>query len=326
MTESDDPQQERLKREALDWLSRISLGEASRDDVTALRRWRDESPAHAAALAAAGHLWRALEAPVAALVRDSDARDVKDARAAFRPGRRAFLAGGAAAAAAVVGGLMVRPPLDLWPSLAELAADHRTGTGEQRHLTLAEAVSVDLNTRTSIAARAAGLDPGIELISGETAITIGAAAAKPFVVIAADGRMTARRATFNVRRVGPTVDLTCIDGEVTVACEGRALVLQTAERVSYGLQGLGDVIGADTAMVTAWRDGMIVFRNTPLVSVIEEVNRYRPGRIVLLDGALGQRLVTARFEIRRLDTVMGQIGNVFKVPVKTLPGGLVLVG
>jgi transmembrane sensor len=322
MAESDALRQEALKREALDWLSRISLGEASREDLAALRRWRDTSAAHAAALAQAGHLWRALETPVAALARDN--RTEFSAR--FQPSRRAFVAGGVAAAASAVGVMAVRPPLDLWPSLAELTADHRTGTGQQQHLILAEAASVDLNTRTSITMLAASLDPGIELIAGETEIAVGAAAPKPFVVIAADGRMIARRATFNVRRVGPAVDLTCVDGEVTVECEGRALTLQAAQRVSYDRQGLGDVVAADTAMVTAWRDGMIVFRNTPLVSVIEEVNRYRPGRIVLLDAALGQRLVTARFEIKRLDTVMGQIGNVFKVPVRTLPGGLVLVG
>jgi transmembrane sensor len=71
---------------------------------------------------------------------------------------------------------------------------------------------------------------------------------------------------------------------------------------------------------------MLVFRNAPLVSVIDEVNRYRLGRIILVDSSLGQRLVSARFEIKRLDTVMAQISHVFNVPIKTLPGGLVLVG
>jgi transmembrane sensor len=321
MTEADDPRRQALKREALDWLSRISLGEASQEDLAALRQWRDSSPAHAAALAQAGRLWRALEAPVASLVRDNKSNGT------LRPSRRVFLAGGAAAAAATVGGVMiVRPPFDLWPSLAELAADHRTGIGEQQHLVLAESVSVDLNTRTSITVRPADRDPGIELIAGETEVAVGAAAPKPFIVIAGDGRMMARRATFNVRRLGPAVDLTCVDGEVTVECEGRTSILKTAQRVSYGRHGLDEIVAADTAVVTAWRDGMIVFRNTPLVSVIDEVNRYRPGRIVLLDAALGQRLVTARFEIKRLDTVMGQLASVFKVPVRTFPGGLVLVG
>lgn len=322
MTESDEPQQERLKREALDWLSRISLGEATRDDLAALRSWRDTSPAHAAVLARAGQLWRALEAPVADLVRGGAASN----RAGFRPSRRAFLVGGAAAAAATIGIMVVRPPLDLWPSLAELNADHRTGTGEQQHLALAEAVSVDLNTRTSIAMRSTNLEPEMELISGEAAIAVDRTAPQPFVVVAADGRMTATRATFNVRRLGPMVDLTCVDGEVSVECSGGAVTLRSTQQVSYDAGKLGDVIGADTAVVTAWRDGMLVFHNTPLVHVIEEVNRYRPGRIILVDAKLGQRLISARFEIKRLDTVMGQIGSVFKVPIKSLPGGLVLVG
>jgi transmembrane sensor len=326
MTEPDDQQQDVLKREALAWLSRVSLGEATREDLAELRRWRDTSPAHAEALARAGQLWRELETPVAALARTGAMSASTGRSTAFRPGRRAFLAGGAAMAAAAAGVMIVRPPLDLWPALAELAADHRTGVGEQQHLNLADAVSVDLNTRTSISMRPADQGAGIELISGETSIAIDRAAAQPFTVVAADGRMTASRATFNVRRLGPTVDLTCIDGEVSVECGGRALRLGTGQQVAYDAAGLGKVTGADTSVVTAWREGMLVFRNTPLVDVIEEVNRYRSGRIVLMDAKLGQRLVTARFEIKRLDTVMGQIGNVFKVPVKSFPGGLVLVG
>src|ERR1700744_5451984 len=113
MTEADDLRQQALKREALDWLSRISLGEASQEDLCALRQWRDTSPAHAAALAQAGRLWRSLEAPVASLVRDNKTNS------ALRPGRRAFLAGGAAAAATVSCVMILRPPFDLWPSLAE---------------------------------------------------------------------------------------------------------------------------------------------------------------------------------------------------------------
>ena len=325
MNEADDPQT--LKREALAWVTHVSLGEATRDDLAALRQWRDISPAHASALAQAGDLWRELEAPAEALARDRIVSVRVRSKPIYQPSRRALLGGGAAAAAAAVAAMMVvRPPLELWPSLAELAADHRTGTGEQQHLILSDAVSIDLNTRTSIALRTADREPGIELISGETAVAIGKAATKPFVVIAADGRIRASEATFNVRRDGQAVRLTCIDGGVAVECQRRTLTLRASQQVSYDGQGFGEVAAIDLAIATAWRDGMLVFRNTPLVSVIEEVNRYLPGRIILLDSALGQRLVTARFEIKRLDTVMGQIGNVFKVPVKRLPGRLVLVG
>jgi transmembrane sensor len=182
-----------------------------------------------------------------------------------------------------------------------------------------------MNTRTSIALRAVDQQPGMELIAGETAVAISRTATKPFVVVAGDGRMTASHATFNVRRLGAHVELTCIDGEVTVECD-RSLTLRASQQVSYDSRGLSDIVSTDPAVVAAWRDGMLVFRNTPLSGVIEEVNRYRPGRIILMNAKLGQRLVTARFEIKRLDTVMGQIGHVFNVPVKTVLGGLVLVG
>lgn len=321
MTQSD-PTSDDLTREALGWLSRVSLGDATHEDLAELRRWRDRSPEHAAALANAGQLWRSLQMPAAALARErATAR-----RGGVHLSRRALIGGGAAAAAAAIGVMMVRPPLGLWPSITELAADHRTGTGEQLHFNLGEAVAVDLNTRSSVALSGAPPGTAMELIAGEAAVTVDGRAPQPFVMAAGRGRISAARATFNVRHTGAQVALTCVDGEVSVACEGRSAVVRATQRLVYDRRGLGDIAAGDAATVTAWRDGMLVFRNTPLSDVIDEVNRYRSGRIVLLDGKLGQRLVTARFEIARLDTVMGQIAAVFKAPVRTLPGGLVLVG
>lgn len=324
MTDSNDERLEELTREALAWLAKFSLGETSEDDVAALRQWRDQSPAHAAALAKAGRLWRGLTEPVGDLVRRG-AVSVPISDNSRHVNRRHLFVGFGGAAAAVVG-MAVKPPLDMWPSLAELRADRRTGTGEQQHLTLPHAVSVDLNTRTSITLRTTGQEPGIELITGELAVRIDKAAGKPFVVAAANGFITASLGAFNVRRDGLAVRLTCVDGEVSVDCRGGLLRLVANQQVSYDDQGLGQVVTTDAAITTAWRDGVLVFENTPLLAVIEEVNRYRSGHIILVDSALGQKLVTARFEIKRLDKVMNQICNVFSVPVRTLPGGIVLVG
>ena len=328
MIEADDRREEMLQREALAWVTRIGLGNATKDDLATLRRWRDTSPAQAAALARAGRRWRELGSPVEALARVGTA--TAPARAHHRS-RRAVLGGavtaGAAASAAV---LMLRPPFGLWPSLAELEADYRTGTGERRRLALSDAVSIEMNTQTSVTVHPAADGAGVELISGEAAVTVNPSAIPsavgPFVVSAAGGRMRTTQATFNVRRTGAAVCVTCIDGEVAVEQGGRTLRIGPARQVSYGEERLGEIATADPAAVVAWREGMLVFHDTPLAEVIDEVNRYRPGRIVLLDAALGRRLVTARFEIARLDTVMGQIRHVFGASIRTLPGGLVLVG
>ena len=64
------------------------------------------------------------------------------------------------------------------------------------------------------------------------------------------------------------------------------------------------VTPVDAATISAWRRGLLIFRNQPLSQVIAEVNRYRPGRIVLTDTALSQRPVYAVFHIDRINGVI----------------------
>ena len=123
-------------------------------DVAAMKAWYGQSLAHAAAYADARRAWNALGPIASVRMRESSeaaptGHDARDLHPAFpaRIGRRAFLGGGALAASAAY--LAFKPPLELWPSYSEWMADYRTGAGEQRRLTLANAVSFDLNTRTS---------------------------------------------------------------------------------------------------------------------------------------------------------------------------------
>jgi transmembrane sensor len=173
MTDQDDQSHEEgeaLRREAIEWLTRLSSGETTAADGEALSRWCGESPAHAAAFAEANLLWSTL-GPAA---RNVAARAVAGA-SAQRPNvmaRRAFLGAAGAAVAASVGYLIVRPPLDMWPSISELAAQYRTGTGERRQLAMADGAAVEMNTRTSLNLEAASSGASrIELITGEAVVT-----------------------------------------------------------------------------------------------------------------------------------------------------------
>ena len=56
--------------------------------------------------------------------------------------------------------------------------------------------------------------------------------------------------------------------------------------------------------MTAWQQGLLIFRDVPLARVIDEVNRYRPGRIIVVDPRLGRREVVADFRLDRLDAVV----------------------
>ena len=86
-------------------------------------------------------LWRAL-GPALREESAARARAPRDGRP--WGGAHSWRRGGGSAA------LALRPPLGLWPGIGELSADYRTARGEQRRLTLGDALDVQMNTLTRI--------------------------------------------------------------------------------------------------------------------------------------------------------------------------------
>jgi transmembrane sensor len=316
-----------LTREALGWVVRLKSGEATVADAQALKRWQAQSPAHAAAFGDAVRLWRALGPAAREVARDPSAEipAAPSGKSPRRLGRRAFLVGAGAMAAAGAGYAIVHPPMGMWPSLEELSADYRTQKGERRKIALGEDISLDLNTKTSIAVRSTAADPRIELISGEAAITARLAPSRPLLVIAAGGRMIAASATFTARCDDGPVTVTCIDGAVDVEQQKQTVRLTSGQQVVYSAKGLGSAVAVDTARQTSWQSRLLIFRDEPLAQVIEEINRYRPGRIVVTNADLGRRLVNGTFHLDRIEEVVAQVRQLFGARVTSLPGGIVLL-
>jgi transmembrane sensor len=322
----EPPSKELLQIEARAWLKRMTSGEATEADVEALSAWRGTSAAHARAFAEAALLWDVMGDATAAAIRRNPAVLPAAASSTVRH-RRAFIAGGAALAASLGALALLRPPLGLWPSLSELHADYRTRTGEQRRIEVADAVSVEMNTQTSIDLHpAVNGAVAIELISGEAEIAKRTDPSRDFLVLAGSGSAEATLAAFNIRKDGSSVSVTCVDGAVRVRHRGGAVVLLTRQQISYDEARLGQIVSTDPAVVTAWRQGLLIFRGVPLARVIEEVNRYRPGKIILLDATLGRKRVVADFRLDHLGDVVDFISEVMNVPVRSLPGGVVLLG
>src|SRR5262249_47747842 len=127
---------------------------------------------------------------------------------------------------------------------------------------------------------------------------------------------------FNVRCDDQLTRVTCIAGNVQVNQGASSLYLPAGQQVRYSDRGLNAPTQADLAIVTAWQDGIVIFQST----VVAEINRYRPGRVILTNTALGRRLFNARLPIKSIDRVIGQIAEIFGARVTGLPGGIVLLG
>jgi transmembrane sensor len=312
-----------IRSEALDWVLRLAVGGATTADADQLARWRAQSQAHRVAFAEANLAWQVSGPAAAGLAANGEASASYGAGAARRRiGRRAVLAAiGTSAAAGIVGAIV--PPFGLWPSLAELGADHRTAIGERRQLDLSERVRVELNTRTSIAVlMAADRGRTIELIAGEAVIETRG---EPLTVAAASGRMLANGAQLDVRCDRHWVSVACLSGTARVEHPRGAVSVAAGQVVRYDQAGASDVVRGDLERLTAWRRGLIDFQDDPLAAVIEEINRYRPGRIVLVNEALAKLSVVATFHIDQLADAGDRLARALGATARRMPGGVVIL-
>lgn len=312
-----------LMRQAIAWVVRLTSGAATTADADELKRWRSQSQEHEAAFRRAAKLWKSY-GNLASELSERDELSRRRAKVSQMVGRRFFIGGAAAAAAVAVGYVGTHPPLALWPSWNEMLADYRTGKGEQRKIAVSPEISLELNTLTSVSVRSPVKNPRIELISGEAAIT-ATNTREPLVVIAGDVRIVTSHATFNARCIDGAIAVTCLVGEVDVQQDGSTLQLRTGQQVSYSNAGDPNIADVDVDQAASWRSGMLVFHNKPLIEVIDEVNRYRPGRIIITNADLGHRLVNGTFRRNQLDTFIAQVQQLFGAKVTTLPAGLTLL-
>jgi len=183
-----------------------------------------------------------------------------------------------------------------------------------------------MDTQTSVATPTVVGDLySLELISGQLAVSVHAQAERSVVVAAAGGQIRTDRGGFDVRRNGASVCVTCTDGVAEVSYRSATAKLQSGQQVIYNGRGLGLPLTTDPTVVTAWQRGLLVFHDLPLSEVIAEVNRYRPGRIILLNDALAERKVVAGFRIDQIDDIVNYIAQAFGAKVRPLPGGVVLL-
>jgi transmembrane sensor len=318
------------------WLVHLRSGKATRADALAFRKWCAEHPEHAHMAESVNDMWSVLQVAVAEFEQRQDASDSAAVRVAerlrgLRPGRRAFVGFAVAAGASW---LALRPPLQLWPAISEFAADYRTGTGEQRQIALSDRVLVAMNTQTQINILASGQTSshGIRLLAGEAEITATAPAVGrttailPVVVVAGPGRLQAQVARFDVRRTGEQVCVTCVSGAVAVEHRRQHLTLLANQQLIYDDRDLRIVSDVNPDSVVAWRQGLLVFDRVPLAQVVDEINRYRHGKLILRNAALGQRLVKAQLPIATLDDAVAMIRDAYGAHVTELPGNIVLLG
>jgi ferric-dicitrate binding protein FerR (iron transport regulator) len=312
------------EREARAWLLHLTSGKATREDGEAFRRWCTESQMHAEAFARTRRMWEQL-GPAIAERRGGAARGDRAApRHGVRMSRRRFLTTAitASVAAVVVG----RYGLDTIISPAD-ASTLRTAVGEQRRVDVAPGVAVEMNTATDIRVSGSGRSiTGIRLRSGEAVVHIDPSRQASFTVEVADATLASSPGSaFAVRCNDAAGSVTCLDGHAVLTRAATKTLVKASQQVAFDADGVSAAVAVNPDEALAWRRRVLIYDNQPLADVVADINRYRPGRIVITERALGERRVHARFTLDQMSDVATLIQDAYGAHATHLPGGWVLL-
>ncbi len=325
------PDDDRLFEEAGAWFARLGAADVSEAERHRFTQWLNTSEAHRQAWREVLVLYGALEEPARRVAQRRCSRSVPRARASRRGGTRglgAIVTWRTTAYAAMLM-LALTCAWHFGPEwMQDLASDHHTATGEQRRVRLAEGSSVYLNTDTAITIDLGDDMRRVELLRGEAFFEVAHAGRRPFVVTAGEAETRVTGTAFNLAKADDRVDLTVTKGKVQFIMRGvdqAPVPVGAGQAVHAQAQRISGIETSDPRHALAWRHGELIFEQAPLAQVIEEVNRYRRGRIVIFDPALRERRVTGVFAIARLDTALETLETSLGIKAAYLTNYLVLL-
>ncbi|HEV7310079.1 FecR family protein [Ensifer sp.] len=296
----------RVREQAVDWL--VRLKGAPDDDALKLacERWRMEDPAHAEMFA---RVQKAI-GDVSLLIR----REPEFAQRAVKgtASRRKTVAS-LMAVVAVGAGLFLALDGVTW-----MRADVVAGTGERPILTLDDGSTLQLNAQSAVAYEFTSQERRIVLLRGEVFVQVASDRDRPFVVEAGRGTTTALGTAFDVNLTDGGTSVTVLEHAVSVATVTQAPPrrVEVNEEISYSHDGrLGDIRPVDPLFAASWRHGRLVFEERTIASIVEEIGRYVPGKIVIADAAIGERRVSGSFDLADPERALQGLADAFGVQV-----------
>lgn len=326
----DSSVREMIRERAAFWTVRLAVADCSLEDRRACEAWLAEDPRHQAA-------WEQIqqgEAVVDGLARHPDlqalVRDVQDEAEAAYGARRTWrlraIAAGLVLFFLTSGALVLHwqsSSLVAPPAFAERPI-YETLIGERSTIALSDGSSVTLNTNSRAEIAFSATERAVHLVRGQAFFEIAKDVDRPFVTVAGGHRILALGTKFDVRFDDPeALQVTLVEGRVGVSggfgpSTGREefgdgahdaiIELQPGERLAARLGAVPEVMKADLAEISAWRNGMLVFRDTPLPEVVAEMNRYSTQKLVLADEArLRELRVNGVFKTGRVSSFVAAL-------------------
>ena len=312
---------------AFAWLSLLHDQPSSGDQAT-FSHWLQADPAHAEAYAQAQVVWELTETPARTLASE-DAFALQGYLNAMNRSRRTRVrrwSGALAMAACMV--VMIGVGAGWQPSrwVDDLGADYVSAPGEIRTVTLSDQSQVTLDADSAIAVDFSRGERHVQLRRGAGFFSV-THTGEPFVVDAEKGQARVLGTQFEVRLQPHGAQVTVLSGRVGVTADKYAeqQILIAGQQVAYGEGAAEKLHAVDSEAQLAWRQGWLNYYKATLADVVQDLGRYYPGRIVLLNNELAGRRVSGSFPSKDPQAVLSSLQGVLGFEQHKVLGRLIIL-
>ena len=299
---------------AAGWLVRREEASWSEQDEAEFTAWLDRSMAHKAAYWRLEHGWR--EADRIPALGGSSSSDTEE-----KPQRRRTIVALVGTLAASL--VLALTGIGMWraPVPTEPPKQYETARGASETLTLADGSKVEMNTATKLRATSSPDAREVWLDRGEAYFDIVHRPDRRFIVHAGPRRIVVLGTRFSVKRDGDSVTVAVVSGRVRVedsaSAESAGAAIVSTGDVAYVRKRNTLVVGSNGDQVeamTAWREGLLVFDNTPLRSAVAEFNRYSGTPIEVAPGIQDIR-IGGSFQTHNADAFLDLLESAYGLHV-----------
>jgi transmembrane sensor len=208
----------------------------------------------------------------------------------------------------------------------DLGADYVSAPGEIRTVTLADQSQVTLDADSAIAVDFSRGERHVQLRRGAGFFNV-THTGDPFVVDAEKGQARVLGTQFEVRLQPHGAQVTVLSGRVGVTANEQAgqQILTAGQQVAYG-DGLAEKLhSVDSEAQLAWRQGWLNYYKATLAEVVLDLERYYPGRILLLNDELAARRVSGSFPSKDPQAVLSSLQGVLGFEQHSVLGHLIIL-
>ena len=324
-------------RQACEWVAKLHEAELTESEHDELKAWVAQSKENEAEIRRIAQQWDELNSLTMLAVPTNQSKPTEKSRGGYF----SLAKTGLGFATFIAFGVLMVGLLGLWPQsepqpvqkVVKEVLPYSTEIGEQRLIILPDASTVLLNTNSQFSVAFTSQFRDIYLLQGEAHFEVQPDSKRPFRVFAGKSQVRAVGTAFSVYLKKTTVDITVTHGSVKVDSIKEPLG-GSLDSVVVGDSDTGAIVSAghaakfdqlegsveteelsEASVIPAWHHGKLKFSGEPLSQFVEEVSRYSPLSIVILDSELRDLRVGGLFDVGETNKMFEALESGFGIKV-----------